>query len=191
MLRKRRRQRHPRTNHPARPRERRGPQPAVVLTTGQGEGRGRGARARGGRAGGGEWREEGHHTENGNSQRAGSRARRRTKATEATGQGARSTSARVGHHAAEQDTLCARGGSRDAGRGHLTPVIRTSSGSRDAGRGVAPHLRSLSSSFRYMMPSPPNGFKFEVGDKLQNRRKGAFQKCALFSLANGCYDSFR
>ena len=83
------------------------------------------ARARGGRAGGGEWREEGHHTENGNSQRVseGSRARRRTKATEATGQGARSTSARVGHHAnvergarREQDTSCARGGSRDAGR---------------------------------------------------------------------------
>jgi hypothetical protein len=54
---------------------------------------------------------------------AGSRARRRTKATEATGQGARSTSARVGHHAnvergarREQDTSCARGGSRDAGR---------------------------------------------------------------------------
>ena len=64
---------------------------------------------------------------------AGSRARRRTKATEATGQGARSTSARVGHHAnvergarREQDTSCVRSlissfGSVDLFMGNLKP----------------------------------------------------------------------
>jgi hypothetical protein len=64
---------------------------------------------------------------------AGSRARRRTKATEATGQGARSTSARVGHHAnvergarREQDTSCVRRlissfGSVDLFMGNLKP----------------------------------------------------------------------
>ena len=131
MLRERRRERHPRTNHPARPRERRlhrGPQPAVVLRTGEGEGRGRG-RGRGRGAGvqgaeNGEKRATTRKTETAKGfGSAGSRARRRTKATEATGQGARSTSARVGHHAnvergarREQDTSCARGGIRDAGR---------------------------------------------------------------------------
>lgn len=125
MLRERRRERHPRTNHPARPRERRlhrGPQPAVVLRTGEGEG-----------AENGEKRATTRKTETAKGfGSAGSRARRRTKATEATGQGARSTSARVGHHAnvergarREQDTSCTRGGSRDAGRRHLTPVICT------------------------------------------------------------------
>ena len=83
----------------------------------------------------GEKRTENGNTENGNSQRVseGSRARRRTKATEATGQGARSTSARVGHHAnvergarREQDTSCVRSlissfGSVDLFMGNLKP----------------------------------------------------------------------
>jgi hypothetical protein len=108
VLRERRRERQPRTDHPSRPRERRlhrGPPPAIVLATGgrrgEGEGRGRGR---------GEKRKESHHKEDGHSQRV-SAARGRTcggsatyehgalQLAAATRQGARSTSARVGHHA--------------------------------------------------------------------------------------------
>jgi hypothetical protein len=152
-------------------------------------GRRGGARARARSAGGGEWRGEGEegracrgrrmerrgtpHGKRKHGKRkqpkglgsAGSRAQRRTKATEATGQGARSTSARVGHHAnvergarREQDTSCARGGSRDAGRRHLTPVIRTKKGgdklqkrvpaAATRGGGGVPHLRGGARSRR-------------------------------------------